>query len=224
MPLQEVAPDYDRSWVPAWAKGLPIYKIGSKGPPYTYADWLSWPILEDKMELLDGLLVAMAFPTAGHAGIETRLAYLIGQYLEDKPGAVFTSNFGVRLFPDSGKEEDKTVISPDITVVLDTSRINDEGLQGAPDFLVEILSPSNKKQDLIVKLAKYKEAGVGEYWIVDPDLHSIQVNLLKDGEYVIKMYDADKDGKVPVKTLPGLVIDFAAVFKYVAEKTGHAAS
>jgi Uma2 family endonuclease len=219
--LERVGSDFDRSWLPAWAKRMPILKYGDKNPPYTSDDFQRMPIFEeDRVELMDGLFVEMPSPTSNHAGLEWRLAYLIGQYLEDKPGEVFTSNFAVRLFPHSTKKEDRSTISPDVTVVLDPARINEEGCQGAPNFVIEILSPSDKKRDLVLKLEKYQEAGVGEYWIVDPEAHMVQVNLLKDGEYVIHAYDVDTTPQVPVKTLPGLEINFAAVFASVAAKTG----
>jgi Uma2 family endonuclease len=211
MEVCEVAPEYNRDWVPQWAKDLPILKIGDKDPPYTYADWLEWPILEEKVELLNGLLVMMASPTPFHAGIEGEIHTAIRNFLRGKQGRVFSSHFAVRLFPDSKDKKDNFTVEPDITVVLDTSKINKEGYQGAPDFIVEILSPSNAKQDLIVKFDNYRRAGVREYWIVNPDLRTIQVNLLKDGEYVTRMYG---EVKVPVATLPGLEIDFAEVFAY----------
>jgi Uma2 family endonuclease len=210
--LQTVGPDFDRSWLPAWAKGMPLYKCGEKDPPYTYADWRKMPVFtEEKVELIDGLLIAMPFPTSWHAELEGEIYGQIWLYLRGKKGKVFSSNFGVRLFPGSSRAEDKNCISPDVTVVLDTSKINEEGCQGAPDFVVEILS-TNRKEDLVVKLEKYQEAGVGEYWIVDPELHTVQVNILENGKYFVKTWDADKTPKVPVKTLPGLEIDFSGVF------------
>jgi Uma2 family endonuclease len=213
MLVREVAPDYNRDWVPAWAKGMPILKIGDKDPPYTYADWLEWPETERPMELLDGLLVtAMSFPTSFHAGIEGTLYADIRNYLKRKKGRVFSSNFAVRLFPDSEKEEDRVTISPDITVVLDPSKINREGCQGAPDFVVEVLSPSSAKNDLVAKFNDYQRAGVGEYWIVNPDTRTVQVNILRDGEYIVRMYGEEK---VPSATLPGLEIDFTEAFSYV---------
>jgi Uma2 family endonuclease len=210
--ITQVAPDYDRSWVPEWARDKPILKIGDKDPPYTYADWLEWPLPEEgTMELISGLLVSMAMPTSVHGGIEGDIYGQIWSYLRGKKGRVFSSGFAVRLFPDGEKHKDRFTVAPDIVVVLDTTKITLEGCQGAPDFIVEILSPSNKKDDLITKLDLYREAGVREYWIVDPDLHTIQVNLLKDGEYVLKMYAG---GTVPVTILPGLEVDFGAVFAY----------
>jgi Uma2 family endonuclease len=215
--VHEVAADYDRSWVPAWAKDKPILKIGEKDPPYTYADWLEWPETEAPMELIDGLLVtAMAFPTSFHEGIDSDICYRIRNYLKGKKGRVYNSNFAVRLFPDSEKKEDDFIVAPDVVVVLDTSKITMEGCQGAPDFIVEILSPSTSEQDKTTKFSNYLRAGVNEYWIVDPSDRTIQTYLYKNGDYVGKNYAA---GPVPVATLPGLVIDFAEVFAY-AEPPG----
>jgi Uma2 family endonuclease len=213
MEVREVSPDYNLDWVPLWAKGMPILKVGDKDPPYTYADWLDWPLMEGKVELLDGLFVSMATPTPFHAGVEGEVTNRIRNFLRDKQGRVFNSRFAVRLFPESNKKEDDFTVEPDIVVVLDTAKINDEGCQGAPDFIAEILSPSTRRQDLTVKLENYKKAGVREYWIIDPEIRAIQVCLLKDGEYCVNAYEEEK---VPVAVLPGLEIDFAEVFAYAA--------
>jgi Uma2 family endonuclease len=209
--LQTVDRDFDRSLVPNWARHGPIYKYGDKNPPYTYEDWRRMPEFKGvNVQLLDGLLAMMPLPTPKHAGIEEEICFCIRDFVRGKSGKVFSSNFPVHLFPDRDNEE----ISPDVTVVLDPSRINDQGLQGPPDFVVEILS-TNRKQDLVVKFNKYQEAGVGEYWIVDPDIHTVQVNILKNAEYVTRMIDADADPLVPVATLPGLEINFTEAFNYI---------
>jgi Uma2 family endonuclease len=212
MVLREVGPDFDRAWLPTWAKGMPILKIGDKNPPYTYADWLEWPIVETgTMELMDGLIVALAAPGAFHNGIDAEMARRIGNYLQGKQGRVYSNKLAVRLFPNSRKKEDNFTVEPDVCVILDTSKINKEGCQGAPDFITEILSPSNSKTDTLVKFNNYQKAGVREYWIVNPKDRTIQVNLLENGRYVVSMYGEEK---VPVTTLPGLEIDFAEVFDY----------
>jgi Uma2 family endonuclease len=187
---------------------MPILKIGDKDPPYTYTDWLEWPLMEEgKMELIDGLMVTMATPTVFHAGIESELLGLIWTYLRGKSGKVFSSELGVHL-------EGNITVEPDLSVVLDTSKLTMSGYQGAPDFVVEILSPSNRKQDKIAKFNSYQKAGVKEYWIIDPDDRTIQANRLENGRYVTAMYGEEK---VPVATLPGLEIDFAEVFAYAAQ-------
>ncbi|MDR0910298.1 MAG: Uma2 family endonuclease [Spirochaetaceae bacterium] len=212
--IREVDPGYNRDWVPAWAKDMPILKIGDKDPPYTYSDWLEWPLVEGKMEILDGLLVTLAAPTPVHAGIEGNIYGLIWTYLRGKTDKVYSAPCAVRLFPNSDKIEDDMTVQPDIFVVHDITKFNNEGYQGAPDFIIEILSPSNRKQDVLVKFNTYQRAGVGEYWIVDPEAQTIQVNILEKGKYVVSMYG--EDAKVPVASLPGLEIDFAEVFANAA--------
>jgi Uma2 family endonuclease len=209
--IREVASEYDRAWTPAWAKGMPIYKIGDKDPPYTYADWLSWPEMEGKVELIDGLLAAMAMPSSFHQGIEGELYFRIRDYMRGKSGRVFASRLAVRLFPD---RDDESTIAPDIAVVFDTAKLTMEGCMGAPDFVAEILSPSNRKEDLTVKFDKYREAGAREYWIIDPDIRTVQANILKDGEYIVHMYTEAEP--VPSVVLAGLTVDFGEIFAYAA--------
>jgi Uma2 family endonuclease len=209
--IREVAPGYDSSWVPVWARGGPVLKIGDKDPPYTYEDWLEWPLMETtKLELLDGLLIALATPTSFHAGIEADIMALLWNFLRGKKGKVYGSELGVRLFPQEADKKDQVAIEPDISVILDTSRITKQGYDGAPDFVIEILSPSSRREDRIGKFNRYQEAGVKEYWIIDPDDRTVQVNLLESGKYVVSMYGEEK---VPVATLPGCEIDFAEVFQ-----------
>jgi Uma2 family endonuclease len=204
--IHEVAPDYDASWVPSWARGLPILKYGDKDPPYSYQDLAKWPETEEKVEIIDGLLLTMAFPTSFHEGINSELIGQLRDFIKSHKinGRVYGSHLGVHL-------SDSLTVAPDISVVLDLSKITMEGCQGAPDFIVEILSPSNQKEDRKAKFDGYRAAGVREYWIVDPETRLIETYLLKDGAYIARPYDG---GKVPVATLPDLFIDFDEVFAY----------
>jgi Uma2 family endonuclease len=185
------------------------------------------PLFPGKVELIDGLLVLegpleepvdildqsalLPMLTSYHAGIKSDICAQIGMFLHGAPGRVYTSGFEVRLFPEA-KGKAQEIVSPDITVVLDTAKIDMKSCNGAPDMTVEILS-TNRKADLIVKREKYRKAGVREYWIVDPLDKTVTVNLLKDGEYITKVYDGATD-HVPVSILPGLEVDFPEAFDY----------
>jgi Uma2 family endonuclease len=176
---------------------------------YTYADFLEWD--ESTLaELLDGEIVMMAPPLRRHQGILTALLNQIGNFLKGKKCKVYPAPFGVRLFPKKDRS-DNTVFLPDIVVVCDPEKLDDKGCNGAPDLVIEILSPSTAKYDRITKFRKYQTAGVKEYWIVDPDLKNVQVCILENGRYVLTMYDETE--KAPVCVLQGCEIDLPAVFE-----------
>jgi Uma2 family endonuclease len=122
---------------------------------------------------------------------------------------VYSAPFGVRLFPKDDLSDD-TVVEPDILVVCDKTKIDKQGCKGAPDLIIEILSPSNIHHDRIVKFQKYLAAGVREYWIVDPDNKGVDVHVLQDGAYHTMVYD--ETSEAPVSVLPGCVINLAGVF------------
>ena len=104
----------------------------------------------------------------------------------------------------------ETVVRPDICVVCDPDKFNDREYNGAPDLIIEILSPSNAGSDLFTKRSHYLLASVKEYWIVDPINNTVIVNILEDGEYQGTLYS--KKDIIPVTALPGCEIDLSAIF------------
>ena len=171
---------------------------------YTYEDWLA---LADgnRYELLNGKLYMMASPSDRHQEILMEIAGQLWSFLKGKPCRVYPSPFDVRL----NKNED-TVFQPDIIVVCDKSKISGKGCEGAPDIVIEILSPSTASYDCLIKYKEYQRSGVKEYWIVDPDNKKVFVNILKDGAYELRTcMEADT---IAVQTLPECVIDLSLVF------------
>ncbi|STY90887.1 Uma2 family endonuclease [Moraxella bovis] len=149
---------------------------------YTYADYLTWQ-LKEKIELIKGKIIAMSLsPTRFHQDIAWNLSRVLGDYFDKQPCWVYFTPFDVRLTGDS--PEIKTVVQPDLCVVCDLSKLDDKGCVGAPDLVVEILSPSNSKKEMSIKFDLYQEAGVREYWIVDSKARTILIYVLKDGSYV----------------------------------------
>jgi Uma2 family endonuclease len=124
---------------------------------------------------------------------------------------LYPAPFAVRLFPKKDYSDD-TVFEPDIVVVCDPSKLDDKSCNGAPDLVIEVISPSTAKYDRVLKFRKYQNAGVKEYWIVDPELKSVQVCILENNHYVMFVYDEDEDKKVPVSVLKGCEVDLQAVF------------
>ncbi|AEF83680.1 conserved hypothetical protein [Treponema primitia ZAS-2] len=175
---------------------------------YTYADYLEWDE-GVRCEIIDGEAFMMAPPTRMHQGISGELFVKIKNFLVGKPCKVYSAPFGVRLNPKKDNSDD-TVLEPDISVICDPSKLDDRGCNGAPDLVIEVLSPSTARHDRVVKFRKYQEAGVREYWTVDPDTKSVQVFTLNDGQYIVSTYD-DTD-MAPISVLPGCEIKLGDVF------------
>lgn len=137
---------------------------------FTYGDYRRWPD-EERWELIEGRAYSMcAAPTRRHQDLNGRLYRRLGNFLEAKPCRVYSAPFDV-LFPE-GEEDDEevdTVLEPDIVVFCDRTRLRDYGARGAPDLVVEILSPSTSKKDQREKFDLYERHGVKEYWVVDPE-------------------------------------------------------
>lgn len=179
-----------------------------KNELYTYADYCSWND-DQRWEIIDGIAYAMVpAPSWTHQALLGSLYIQFGNFLKGKACRVFTAPLDVRLDADEG---DNTVVQPDLMVVCDRSKMDAHGIKGAPDMVVEILSPSTASKDRIVKLSAYRRAGVREYWIVDPDDKSISAYTLKGGEYVVNAYAGDEI--IPVHVLEGLSIRLQDVFE-----------
>ncbi|GHV91414.1 hypothetical protein AGMMS50268_19170 [Spirochaetia bacterium] len=175
---------------------------------YTYADFLEWDESE-RCELVDGEIVMLGAPTSDHQHLVMELAYQIRRFLEGKSCQVFPAPFDVRLHP-AEDDSDDTVFEPDIVVICDPSKIEKRGCKGAPDLIIEIMSPSSARYDRVVKFRRYQQAGVREYWIADPETKSVQACILENGHYTVTMYD--DTNTAPVSVLPGCTIDLTTVF------------
>ena len=183
---------------------------------YTYADYCEWPE-DERWELINGFAYALATPTMAHQSALIEIGRQLGNFLLGKPCKVFVAPFSVRLNADEG---DDTVVEPDILVVCDEKKLADgKGVVGAPDFIVEILSPSTAKNDKGAKYRLYRQAGVKEYWIVDPDDKLLMANVLRDGRYYGTSYFED-DEAVPVEVLDGCTINLIEVFGGYREERG----
>ena len=179
---------------------------------YTLADALAWDE-QDRIELIDGAPVMMAPPSRAHQEALMELSAQLHAYLRGKKCKVYPAPFAVRLFEREGErpEDVDTLVEPDISVVCDPSKLDDIGCKGAPDLIVEILSPSTRKKDCTLKVQKYMNAGVREYWIVDPDKKAV-ITYRFEGEDIpgISMYTFQD--KVPVGIFEGsLEIDFQEI-------------
>lgn len=178
---------------------------------YTIEDCYALP--EDyRAELIDGVLYDMAPPKSTHQAISGEIFHQLKTFIKGTMGKCvpFTAPIGVQLDCDN-----KTLLEPDLVVLCDRSKLLERCIYGAPDFMIEILSPSNRKKDMILKLNKYMNAGVREYWLVDPDNRRILVyDFLSDNYPVIYGFDAE----VPVSIWNGeCKINFHEINEYMAE-------
>lgn len=131
-----------------------------------------------RAELINGQFYDLAAPSRMHQRILGELYTAINVHIRSKKGGceVYPAPFAVKLF-----EDDKTIVEPDISVICDPDKLTDRGCKGAPDWIVEILSPSNPSHDHVLKLHLYMDAGVREYWIVDPMQETVYVyHLVKE--------------------------------------------
>ena len=155
---------------------------------YTYADYLKWQF-DESVELIKGHLHRMSpAPRTRHQRALMRLTIDLGALLKDKRCELYVAPFDVRL-PNSGYEpgfNDKvhTVVQPDICVICDKNKLDEMGCVGAPDWIIEITSPSTHKKDFNEKFDLYESAGVKEYWIAVPKSKEIYAFQLVDGLYV----------------------------------------
>jgi Uma2 family endonuclease len=178
---------------------------------FTYAEYKAWELKPgERFELIRGEAYAMSAPNTAHQRILTALSAEFYAFLKGKPCEVFVAPFDVRLFYEED-ESDDTVVQPDVVVVCDPEKIGEEGCRGAPDLAVEILSPSNTAIEMERKRLLYREAGVLEYWIVDPKNKHISFHFLQKGEYILRTYR--NQDLIKSDVISGLEIPLSAVFQ-----------
>lgn len=170
---------------------------------YTIKDIYDLPDGE-RAELIDGQIYYMAPPNRRHQKLISRLNQLIANYIDANGGSceVYPAPFAVFLNKDS-----RNYVEPDISIICDPSKLDDKGCHGAPDWVIEIVSPGSKQMDYFTKLFKYCNSGVREYWIVDPDKNRITVwNFITEDTSEYTFSDTVECG-----IYPGFVIDFQQI-------------
>jgi len=182
---------------------------------YTYADYYKWDG-DTRWELIDGWAYAMAAPNELHQTTLVNLLLKFGNYLQGKSCKVFVAPFDVRLNADKA---DDTVVQPDLLVVCDPAKLADgKAVRGAPDLVIEILSPSTVRHDRIVKFMKYRQAAVREIWFANPDTGDIEVckRLGDCGEYTTNSFELGQE--IVVGILPELTINLNEIFEHLVEE------
>lgn len=185
---------------------------------YTYADYLTW--MDDvRRELFDGFIKMMSpAPSRRHQRISLKLSRFFDVFLDNKTCEVYHAPSDVRLPEGKNSNTDKqiyTVLQPDVYVICDLSKMDDRGCLGAPDLVIEIISPKNSQRNTRDKFEIYQEHGVREYWIVSPNDEIVNVFVLDEiGKFQFVGIYA-KDDKIPVNIFNGeLKIDLTEVFVF----------
>ena len=195
---------------------------------YTYADYLTWQLTE-WVELLRGKLTRRmsSAPADVHQAAVGELHGLLHQYLRRKPCKVRVAPYDVRLIksgsrlPAAADAAIHTVVQPDLCVICDPTKIDKRGCNGAPDWVIEVLSPGTVHRDTREKYDLYQEAGVGEYWLVAPGEQSITAYVLDAATNRYQLAgEYGGPGRIPCATLPALVVEWAEVFPEEEEGTG----
>jgi Uma2 family endonuclease len=150
---------------------------------YSYSDYLKWQF-QDRVELIKGFVLKMSpAPNLSHQRVSQNLSGCFYENFKRKSCNVFVAPFDVRL-PIQIEKNHTTVVQPDLCIICDESKLDKQGCNGAPDLIVEIISPNNTKHDLHTKFNLYQEAGVQEYWIIEPLEKILIIYTLRNQEYI----------------------------------------
>jgi Uma2 family endonuclease len=175
---------------------------------YTYADYLTWDT-GDRYELIGGAPYLMSpAPSTMHQRVAAEMFNQIYTWLRGKPCEALFAPVDVRLNPD---DTDDTVVQPDIIVVCDKNKIEKKAVKGAPDLVIEVISPSTRNYDSVLKLGCYMKAGVRECWLVDTENYYVRVYVNNgDGTETLSVHNWDAEA-IPVNVIDGLTVNMRLV-------------
>lgn len=177
---------------------------------YTIEDYYALPD-ECRVELIDGVIYNMAAPSARHQAVCGELFFRFRQYIMERKGKCFPFMSPINVQLD---EDDKTMVQPDMIVTCRRDKIREKVFYGAPDMVIEVLSPSNRPKEQQIKYHKYKNAGVREYWVVHPDRKQVTVNDFEGNKEPVVYSFQDK---IPIHIFHGeLEIDFAEIYQEIS--------
>ncbi|WP_192085304.1 Uma2 family endonuclease [Algoriphagus sp. Y33] len=178
---------------------------------YSYADYLDWDF-EEIVELIKGKIFAKAAaPNRRHQEVSGNVFFKIFSFLKNQSCKVYSAPFDVRFSKDPDFAKIDSVVQPDISVICDLSKLDDKGCWGAPDLIVEILSPGNSRVELQNKYELYQEYGVREYWVIHPSECTLMIYTLVDGKFQPSRLFTIGD-KVTSTAIAGFEIDLEEVF------------
>lgn len=181
---------------------------------YSYADYLTWQFKE-RLELLRGKIFKMSpAPGSTHQILQSNLNGLFWAEFRNEKCKVYPAPFDVRLVKTKTLDEKvTTVVQPDICIVCDTNKLDAKGCNGAPDLIVEIISPGNSQKEMSIKFDLYEENGVLEYWIVDPTEKAVFMYVSQNGKFIgLKPFTSKE--KIKSSLFPSLEIEGKTLFNY----------
>ena len=179
---------------------------------YTYADYLSWEGPE-RYQIIYGEVFMMSSPSVAHQAICMELSRLFSNWLRGKPCRVFAAPLDVRLFPEEDNSDD-TVVQPDLLVVCDKTKFAKGSVNGPPDIAVEVMSPSTTNKEHFMKFRAYMDAGIREYWMIEPGEKLVQVHLHENDHFISFSY---KEHDVVTSTvLQGFSVDLKSLWEQAA--------
>ncbi|MFC5979267.1 Uma2 family endonuclease [Flavobacterium cheongpyeongense] len=181
---------------------------------YSYADYLTWRF-QERLEIFKGKISKMSpAPSTSHQKIAGNLHGILWNSFKNRPCNLFNAPFDVRLLNKKKSTNDNeifTVVQPDICIICDENKLDKRGAFGAPDLVIEILSPGNSKKELKYKFDLYEEAGVLEYWIVNPEDKTFLIYVLRDNEF-IGLHPLIEEDKIKSPLFPQLDFILEEVF------------
>jgi Uma2 family endonuclease len=182
---------------------------------YTYADYLQWTF-EERLEIIKGKIFKMSpAPARRHQDISFKLGNRIYNYLQGKGCKIYVAPFDVRLTPlkrSAKPNQVYTVVQPDISVICDLEKLDDQGCVGAPDLIIEILSPGNSRKEMKDKFEVYQENGVREYWLVNSTERAIFIYVLNEAGIFIGLKPLTEEETLTSSILPGFEMLVGDVF------------
>jgi Uma2 family endonuclease len=179
---------------------------------YNYADYLQWQFKE-RLELFKGKIFKMSpAPNRFHQLVLGNLHINVMNFFNQKECQVYLAPFDVRLVKQKTKDEKVvTVVQPDLCIVCDAEKLDDRGCNGAPDLVVEILSPGNTKKEMGIKFDLYEKNGVKEYWIIDPTEKNLFIYTAQNGKF-IGLKPLTEDDKIKSPLFPNLNFPMAKIY------------
>lgn len=179
---------------------------------YSYADYFSWKF-QERVELLKGKIMQMSpAPSRMHQTLQAKIGNRLYNFLENQPCQMFYAPFDVRLERVKDDKKVQNVVQPDICVVCDITKLDDRGCSGAPELVVEILSPGNTKKEMKYKFELYEAAGVQEYWIVDPTENVILQYILENNQFTNHRPLIEED-TIQSTVIQGFILPLSTIFE-----------
>jgi len=181
------------------------------GAVYTYADYLKWDF-EEIIELIKGKIFAKAAaPNRRHQEVSGNIYLVIATFLKSHYCKVYSAPFDVRFSKNPEYSKTDSIVQPDISVICDLTKLDDKGCWGAPDLIVEILSPGNSRVEIQNKYELYEEFGVREYWVVHPTDCTVLIYTLTDGKFQPSRL-LTSGNHIKSSVIPGFTLDLEEVF------------